>query len=164
GDRVCIVLDRATPEAAAIVAELWRVFESRDVKPEDVQILQPASTAAPDADPRAALPDEVRRAVTWSIHDPADRTRLAYLASVASGERTHLARDVIDAVSLGSVGTLASVSVIGYRGPNSVYFPGLWNVEAFQRAQGQGRVELGPDDERALRQMIDEIAWLLGVM
>src|SRR5690606_348627 len=34
--------------------------------------------------------------------------------------------------------------------------------EAVKRAHGQGHTELGSDDERPLRQMVDEVGWLLG--
>src|SRR5690606_20095371 len=78
GDKVCVALDRGTPEAAAIVAQLWRVFEGRGVKPADLSIVQPASAAPPDADPRAALPAAVRAAASWKIHDPQAKSRQAY--------------------------------------------------------------------------------------
>ncbi|MEX0701244.1 MAG: lactate racemase domain-containing protein [Planctomycetales bacterium] len=165
GDVVCVALDQATPEAAAIVSELWRVFEMRGVSPDALRIVQPPTRrghAAPD--PREALPADVRREVSWTIHDPEARSQQAYLASVASGERIYLAREVIDADFLVSVGPLAFDPLLGYRGTNSVYFPGLSSGKAVGRARGQGHVELGPDDERPLRQLIDEIAWLLGVM
>jgi hypothetical protein len=35
--------------------------------------------------------------------------------------------------------------------------------EAMARAQGQGHHELGPEEDRPLRHLIDEIGWLLGV-
>lgn len=165
GDRICLAIDHATPEAATIVGELWRVFESRGIAPGGLQIVQPALRAGRTvADPRAQLPESVRREVSWTIHDPRDQSRQAYLASVAHGERIYLAREAIDADFLVSVGPLEFDALLGYRGTNSVFYPGLSNTDAVARAQGQGHVELGPDDDRPLRQMIDEIGWLLGVM
>src|SRR5690606_12145502 len=35
--------------------------------------------------------------------------------------------------------------------------------DAISRAHGVGHDELGPGDERSLRQTIDEVGWLLGV-
>ena len=62
----------------------------------------------------------------------------------------------------GMTGMIAYDSLLGYRGTNSVFYPGLSNTEAIARTRGEGHSELGPDDERPLRQTIDEIAWLLG--
>ena len=40
---------------------------------------------------------------------------------------------------------------------------GLSNVEALRKTVGQGHQELSPGDERPLRQLVDEIAWLAGI-
>jgi nickel-dependent lactate racemase len=44
-----------------------------------------------------------------------------------------------------------------------VIYPGLSTTAAVARAHGQGHHELGPDNDRPLRQLIDEVAWLLGI-
>ena len=81
-DRVAVALDRHTPGAAQVIAELWPIFERRSVRPEDVTILQPASWHIGKLpDPRAALPDSVREAVRWIVHDATDKTREMYLAN-----------------------------------------------------------------------------------
>ncbi len=61
-----------------------------------------------------------------------------------------------------SIGPIAFDAVIGYRGTNSVFYPGLASPAARAKAAGQGHRELGPENERPLRQLIDEVAWLLG--
>jgi len=52
--------------------------------------------------------------------------------------------------------------VDGYRGTNSVFYPGLSSADAMLRTHGQGHLELGPDEVRPLRELVDEIGWLLG--
>ena len=84
------------------------------------------------------------------------------MAATATGERIYLAREVVDADFLISVGPIAFDPLMGYRGTNSVFYPGLSSVEAMQRTQGQGHLELGPEEVRPLRELIDEIGWLLG--
>ncbi|MBS0264223.1 MAG: DUF2088 domain-containing protein, partial [Planctomycetes bacterium] len=96
------------------------------------------------------------------IHDPTDTKKHAYLATTARGERIYLARELIDADVVISAGVIAYDPLLGYRGTSSVFYPGLSNTEAISRSRGEGHSELGPDDERPLRQTIDEIAWLLG--
>ena len=165
GDKVVVALERHTPQAAALVSEVWNALEPRDIEPADLTILQPAGLdGIPLVDPRTALPDSVRQAVHWDVHDPTDEKQQAYLATTANGERIYLARALVEAdVSL-SVGALAFDPLIGYRGTSSVFYPGLSSVSAISKAHGLGHSELGPDDDRPLRQLMDEVGWLLGSM
>jgi nickel-dependent lactate racemase len=163
GDRVVIALDRHTPAASELIAEIWLVVSRRGVEPQAFHVIQPvALDGVPLTDPRSLLPDDVRDAVTWTIHDPTDASRQAYLATTARGERVYLARELTDADVVLSVGEISYDPLLGYRGAGSVFYPGLSNTDAFIRSRGEGHSELGPDDERPLRQSIDEIAWLLG--
>lgn len=163
GDRVVLALERHTPGGAALIAGMWPALESRGVDPADVQIVQPAGwDRAALADPRLELPPSVRDAMQWSIHDPTDARALAYLASTAQGERIYLARPIVEADVVFALGPIEFDPVLGYRGTNSVFFPGLSDVPSMARSRGQGHSELGPDDQRPLREAIDEIAWLLG--
>ncbi|HEX6987671.1 MAG TPA: lactate racemase domain-containing protein, partial [Planctomycetaceae bacterium] len=164
-DRVVLVLDRDVPEAAAIVAAIWRRLSDRGVDPGRVTILQPADPAAgTPADPREALPPGVREKIEWHVHEatPEEEGGFHYLATTAAGERVYLSGTLLDADVVVSVGRIGFDPLLGYRGTNSVFYPGLSTAEAVKRAQGQGHTELGPDDERPLRQMVDEVGWLLG--
>jgi nickel-dependent lactate racemase len=163
GDRVVVALDRHTPCASELIAEIWTMLESRGVDASAVRVLQPAALdSVALVDPRQGLPEPVRHEVQWTVHDPTDPKRQAYLAATARGERIYLARELVEADVVLSVGMIAYDPVLGYRGTNSVFYPGLSNTEAVIRSRGEGHSELGPDDERPLRQIIDEIAWLLG--
>jgi nickel-dependent lactate racemase len=163
GDNVVVALDRHTPCAAELVVEIWTMLESRGVDAAAVEILQPAALdSVPLVDPRLNLPEPVKSQFRWTIHDPTDPKRQAYLAATARGERIYLARELVEADVVLSVGMIAYDPVLGYRGTSSVFYPGLSNTEAVIRSRGEGHSELGPDDERPLRQLIDEIAWLLG--
>ncbi len=164
GDRIVIALDRQTPQAKTIVSEVWKVLEERSIQPENVHIIQPASLiASRSPDPRGLLPVAVRKLVSWSIHDPTDETGRSYLTTTSTGERVYLASEVVNADFVLPIGPIAFDAVLGYRGTGSVLYPGLATPEDFARSHGQGHRELGPDDERPLRQKIDEIVWMLGV-
>ena len=163
-DRVTIVLDRAVPSAAEIISGIWPSFASAGVNPENILILQPASLLATKlADPRRLLPPEVRDRVTWRIHDPTVADGTGYLASSAAGERLYLSRDVLDADFVLPIGRFGYDPMLGRRELTSAFYPGLSTPDAFAKALGQGHQELGPDDERPLRQLVNEIAWLLGI-
>ncbi len=165
GDTVALALDRRTPDAAILIREIRGVLSECGVRDEDIVIVQPAGLEpGPLPDPRALLPVEARAAVVWEVHDATDTDRQGYLASTSRGERIYLSRRVLDADVVVSVGWIGFDPVLGYRGTASVFYPGLSSVEAFKRALGSGHGELSPDDDRPLRQEVDEIAWLMGSM
>ncbi|MBL8850272.1 MAG: DUF2088 domain-containing protein [Planctomycetaceae bacterium] len=163
GDRIVLVLDRHTPCSAELIAELWSGLAHRGVQATDVSILQPADFRGPSpGDPRTALPENVRSDISWVVHDPTRSGDCAYLASTASGERVYLARAILDADVVIPIGGLGYDPLLGYRGTHSVFYPGLSDIDAMRKAVGQGHDELTPDDARPLRQVIDEVAWLIG--
>lgn len=165
GDRVVLALDRATPAAAALIQSVWNVLSSQGIRAEDVLILQPASLN-PDVqtDPRRLLPDDVREQMRWIRHDATGEDgEFAYLAATTAGERVYLAREIVDADFVLSIGTICFDPVLGHRGTSSVLYPGLSKSDAITRAHGLGHDELDPADQRGLRQTIDEVGWLLGV-
>ncbi|MCH7988081.1 MAG: DUF2088 domain-containing protein [Planctomycetes bacterium] len=162
-DHVTLALDRDTPEAATLLAAVWKLLAKRDVHPENVLILQPPNTTGANyVDPRGKLPKSVQNRIRWKIHDPSAKNACRYLSTISSGERIYLARDVINADIVVSIGRIAFDPILGFRGTNSVFFPGLSSEDAAHRARGQGHRELRPDDDRPIRQVIDEIGWLLG--
>jgi nickel-dependent lactate racemase len=163
GDRVTLALDRHTPGSAALVAGIWETLAPRGLEPDRFVVIQPATRLASDLpDPRAELPDEIRQRVPWIVHDPTQKDRSVYLASTATGERIYLAREVVEADFLMSAGSITFDPLMGYRGTNSVFYPGLSSADAMLRTHGQGHVELGPDEVRPLRELVDEVGWLLG--
>lgn len=163
GDRVVLVLDRDTPCAEEMLAEVWRILERRDVSAETVTILQPgAFQGQTPEDPRRLLSSGNGHQPAWRVHNPADQDSCRYLASTAAGERVYLSRDLLDADLVMTIGSLGFDSLLGYRGTHSAVYPGLSDAEAIRKAHGQGHDELTPDDARPLRQLVDEVAWLLG--
>ncbi len=163
-DRIVIALDHGTPRAASLIRGCWDVMEACGVKPADVLILRPGARHLDlVADPRSELPADARRQMRLAVHDQSDAKQRAYLATTNSGERVYLARDVVEADFVLSVGAIEYDPVLGFRGTNSVLYPGLSTLDAVRKSHGQGHDELGPDDIRNLRQTIDEVGWLLGV-
>jgi nickel-dependent lactate racemase len=163
GDRVVLVLDRATPCADELIAEVCAVLERRQVTLGDVTILQPgAFQGITPLDPRRLVNASHTQPV-WHVHDPADERSCSYLASTAAGERLYLSRELLDADLVVAIGSLGYDPLLGYRGTSSAFYPGLSDAEAIRRSHGQGHDELTPDDPRPLRQLVDEVAWLLGV-
>ena len=163
-DQVVIVLDRCVPAAAEIIDGVWTGLVAAGISPENLLILQPASvTPAKTEDPRRLLKQEIRDRVAWKIHDPTIADSTGYLASSAAGERLYLAREVLNADFVLPIGRFGFDAMLGRRELTSAFYPGLSTPDAFVKALGQGHQELGPDDERPFRQLVNEIAWLLGI-
>lgn len=163
-DKVVIALDRDTPCAAEVVAGIWSYLERRGIQPAHVTILQPVAVGKNQpADPRLLLPISVQQAITWKIHDPLIENSCGYLATTTKGEPIYLAKELIEADFVMPVGATSYDTLLGYRGTNSVLYPGLSNIDALRRTVGQGHLELSPADDRPLRQLVDEIAWLMGL-
>lgn len=164
GDRVTLIVDRQTPQAEAIILGMWTLLESCGINAPDVTILVPA-TLTPGANPdlRRLLPAGVREQIVLKMHDPTDEKSTGYLATTAGNERIYLHQDILDADLPILIGGVGFDSVLGFRGGGSALYPGLSTVEAIRKSVGQGHEELGPDDSRPLRQLMDEVTWLLGL-
>ena len=164
GDRVVILLDRELPGLSVILPAVWAQLASAGVIPADVHLVHPASLVAQQIpDPRQFLPAEVREEVQWTIHDPTIDDANGYLATSLAGERLYVSRQILDADVILPIGRLCFDSVLGYRGIGALIYPGFSTAEAFRRMHGQGHSELGPDDDRPLQQLLEEIGWLLGL-
>jgi nickel-dependent lactate racemase len=159
-DHVVLALDRETPNAKELLAGVWEVLEKAGVKPHQVIVLEPAPAAGQTQVPAADfLPHPEMVSV---VHSPASEEDCGYLATTLAGDRVYLAKELLEAEVVISIGQIAFDAVIGYRGTNSVFYPGLASPGAKAKAAGQGHRELGPENDRPLRQLIDEVAWLLG--
>jgi nickel-dependent lactate racemase len=163
-DNVVLALDRHVPVAETLIAAIWPVLERRSIAPENVTILQPASWQREHLrDPRSQLPSPVREAMRWILHDATDASRERFLANSANGDRIYLDQAVVDADFVLPIGTVEFDPLLGFRSAASAIFPGLSNIDSMAKTRGQDHAELRPDDDRPLRQLQDEVAWLLGV-
>lgn len=164
GDVVVVVIEDDLPEVADLVAAMWEMLKAAGVAAENVTFLQPARWIAVESpDPLAKLPEDVRAAVTLKRHEPTEEDGCAYLANTAAGERAYLARELVEADAVYMIGLSQFDPLLGHRGGASSLFPGLSDLETVRRTIGQGHEELSPDDPRPMRDIVDEVAWLLGV-
>jgi len=162
-DQIVIVIEHDTPQPAALLAALWNELETAEVLPENVLVLLPALTRpAPELNLLSYLDPRVAEKIIVLQHDPTDESCCTYLANTAAGDRIELAQELIDADAVITIGPAGFDAVLGYRGDVSSIYPGLSTVDAIRKAMGQGHDELSPDDSRPLRQVVDEIGWLLG--
>lgn len=164
GDHVVIALDPDVPDAGALLGVVFDRLRAAGVMGGDIDVLLtggtvPEGTATGLMQPR------------WMVHDPADRTALAYLASTREGRRVYLNRQLTDADVVLPIGLLGFDDRLGYRGPWSVVFPGLSDTEtqtSFGRESRGTVAESGSfgTNERSAAALKEsaEVSWLLGSM
>lgn len=163
GDQVVIVADPETPFLAEIVVQVWEVLSTIGDGGVSITLLLPNDPAS--ADWKGLLetfPLEFREKIAIHIHDPEDEQQRAYLASSAIGERIYLSNHLINADLIVSIGLIGFDSLLGFRGTTSAIYPVLSDADTIQAARRLGHEELTPTDQRPLRELVDEIGWLLG--
>ena len=163
-DRVAVALAADLTDPAAVVAGVVGELKKGGVAADRIALIRAAGPAGGrfGGDPRGGLSRADAAAVTFARHDPGDAEGCAYLASTASGDRVYLARGVVESDVVVTCGALRYDPLLGVAGTYSVLMPGLSDEQAVLKARGQGHAELGPDDDRPLRQLADECGWLLG--
>src|SRR4029079_9521876 len=91
------VVDEHLPRLAGLVTAVLEHVVAAGVDPAAITLLcQPTASKQPWIED---LPDAFQD-VHLEVHDPADRKRLAYLATTKSGRRVYLNRAVVDADQL----------------------------------------------------------------
>ena len=163
GDRIVIVVDPNTPQVAATINTVWEELHGSDLTELNITLLMPGDASGNEWKQLIEeLPIHVRNQAAVHIHDPADEAKRHYLASSAGGERIYLSQHLVDADLIVTVGTIAFDPLLGYRGTNSAIFPALSDNETIKKFHGTGHSELTPDDKRPLRELMEEVGWLLG--
>jgi len=146
GDRVTIALDPAIPQARVVPGALIEALGRSGVGRQTITIVTPSP-----------MGEAVEPGASMEVHDPDDRTRIAYLASTKEGRRVYLNRSVTDADVVVPVGLVGYDPDLGYRGPWSLLFPGLSDratVQAMRSGADRGR--------EARLEESSEVSWLLG--
>jgi nickel-dependent lactate racemase len=158
GDQVVVALDSEVADAGLVVEAVSDTLQQAGVSAGSITILRSSGSR-----PLPELDRLVQGGVSLAVHDPEDRTRLAYLASTAEGRRVYLSRLLTDADVVVPVGRLGFDPVLGYRGPWGLLFPGLSDAET-ARAFGAAPLVDWPDQDRPSAALHEsaEVTWLLG--
>jgi nickel-dependent lactate racemase len=158
-DHVTIVLASAIPEVAAILGEVLAHLQSGGVRPEDVTVLTLTGTDQRWVDD---LPDEFAD-VRTEIHDPADRTKLAYLATTKAGRRLYLNRTLLEADFVVVVSGREYDPLMGYAGGESAIFPALSDEETRDSLGGEFTSTAPGEEPWPAREEALEVMRLLGM-
>ena len=163
GDRVVLVLDPATPNPVNAVVQVWEQFQSAGGLELDATLLLPPDIHGDDWKAFLdELPVHFRNQVAVHIYDPAIEDQRRYLASSAAGERVYLSHYLTDADLVVSIGVISFDVLFGVQGTNSAIYPTFSEAPAVLATRKAANLSQTPDDKRPLRELVDEIGWLLG--
>lgn len=164
GDKITIVIDHRTPVAAEIINSLWNFFSNCGIKGADVTLLQTQSTSQDHQQTlMSAVNPELQNEAEWVIHDPESKETLGYLGTSTGGERIYLTKHLLEADFILPIEMVSYDPLIGYAGGGSLLYPEFSSQESIVKSRGQSHRELTPAESRPLRQLIDEVAWMLGL-
>jgi nickel-dependent lactate racemase len=153
---VTVVIDDHLPRFLEMLVPVLQHLTRAGVAAEAITLL----AATPSA--RTAwvddLPDEFQDAVV-EIHNPAERRRLAYLATTRRGRRLYLNRSLVDADQVVVLSGLGYHPWFGYTGGEVALFPALSDEATLKELSA----EPGEAARQALAAEAVEAAWLLGV-
>ncbi|MFK7778421.1 MAG: lactate racemase domain-containing protein [Gimesia sp.] len=164
GDKITIIVDYEAPSVAKIIQSLWDYFSDCGIEGSDVTILLSQSTPA-DVQQKLKedVPVELQENAQWVIHDAESEDALGYLGTSTGGDRIYLSKYLLKADFILPIERVAYNPLIGYAGGGSSIYPGFSSQEAIIKSRGQSHRELTPSESRPLRQLIDEISWMLGL-
>lgn len=157
-DRVTLVLDAELPHAAELLAGVLDHLRTAHIEPAAVTVVTPPGAPQGWID---ELPDEFAD-VTAETHDPAERKKLAYLASTKAGRRVYLNRTLVEADFVILLTGRGYDPILGYAGAEAAVFPGLSDEEVRAAIAGELSKDAPTAHPSAVRTEAAEIAWLLG--
>ncbi len=156
GDHVVLAVDPRTPGLLSILSAVCDVLIQAGVEGTSIQVV---GSGPPPSGWSNGLP----AGVEWIVHDPEDRSGLAYLASTPEGRRIYLNRVMVDADFVLPIGRIGFDPIFGFHGPWSVIFPALSDRETLR--DFRSRASTAPPDltrERASLTESEGVSWLLG--
>lgn len=160
GDRVVVAMDPDVPQAGPLASGVVQALMESVVEAENITIVQTERHLCRD-DMRAWLPAGAEQ-VSLAVHDPADESQLAYLATAADDTAIVLNRLLCDADLVIPVNLLRPESTPLYAGPYAGICPTFSDVHTQQ--QFRGPEAMGSSEQRRrLWEKANEVAWFLGI-
>lgn len=159
-DHVAVVVDETLAALPLLLPPILKHIQQAGVPMDAVTLVcAPPSSEQPWLE---ALPDDFQD-VHIEIHQPDDRKKLAYLATMRQGRRLYLNRTVVDADQTVVLTRRGYDCLLGYSGGAGALFPIL--SDAATRAETKSLLTLAaPGGEPfELQREAAEAAWLLGV-
>ncbi len=158
-DHVAVFVDEGIPQLAQLLVPLLEHIRQANVQADAITLIcAPPSTGQPWLDD---LPDEFQD-VHIEIHQPADRKKLAYLATTKTGRRVYLNRSAVDADQFVLLTRRRYDPWLGYAGAETTLYPGL-SDDATMQELGLDFDPRPPGEEPSpIQAEARTVAWHLG--
>lgn len=158
GDRVVLAVDPSIPRMAEVVEQVIAYLHRSGVPTSQISVVL-ASHAQADVTALARLlPEDV----AVELHDPDDKTKVAYVAANKQGEPIYMNRSMVDADVVIPIMCARGRSAIDYEGAYGV-FPLL--TDRRTRSQFYSLKQLAdPGEHQRLTAWADEAAWWVGLL
>jgi nickel-dependent lactate racemase len=158
-DHIAVLIDEELPHVGELLTPVLEHILSADVSPQALTLLCPPGAAEqPWADDLSPAFRSVRR----EVHDPADRARLAYLATTAGGRRLYLNRTLVEADQVVVLTGRRYDPLLGHGGAEGAIFPALGDAVTRAEVSARPHFEVPGVKPWPLRQEAVEVSWLLG--
>lgn len=158
-DHVAIAVDEGIPQLGKLLTPLLEHISQAHVPAEAITLIcPPASVGQPWLDD---LPDEFQD-VQIEVHQPADRKKLAYLATTRQGRRVYLNRTAVDADQLVLVSRRRHDVRLGCAGAETALFPTLSDEEAIEEFRTNLHSRAPGENPWPVQQEARDIVWLSG--
>jgi len=157
-DRVALVIDEQLPCLGTMLAEMLGYLRSAGIGPESVTIL--TETAAGPQNWIDELPDEFADVHTEN-HQPDDRKRLSYLATMKKGRRVYLNRTLLDADQIVSISGRRFDPILGYSGCEGSLYPALSDIDTRRAMWDEPAFVVPSPEPSGIRAEAAEVAFLL---
>jgi nickel-dependent lactate racemase len=159
-DHIAVVVDETIATLPELLPPILDHLQAAHIEPEAVTLVCPASASQqPWID---ELPDAFQD-MHVEVHQPADRKKLAYLATTKQGRRVYLNRTAVDADQLVVLTRRSYDCLLGHAGAEGAIFPGLADQATLDDVQGRLSLEAPGGQARPLKREAGEVAWLLGM-
>ncbi len=158
-DQIAIAVDEGIPQVGRLLTPLLEHVVQAHVKPDAITLIcSPPSSGQPWLDD---LPDEFQD-VHIEIHQPADRKKLAYLATSKHGQRVYLNRTAVDADQFVLLTRRRYDPCLGCAGAETALYPSLSDEETIQKYRNDLHGRAPGEKPWPVQQEAREITWLSG--
>ena len=159
-DHVAVVVDESLATLPLLLPPILQHVQEAGVQMDRVTLVcAPPSTGQPWLD---TLPDEFQD-VHVEVHQPDDRKKLAYLATMRQGRRLYLNRTMVDADQSIVLTRRGYDCLLGYAGGVGSLFPSLSDQATLHELRGQLSLAAPGVEPWKHQRAAAEAAWLLGV-
>jgi nickel-dependent lactate racemase len=158
-DHIAVVVDEGIPQLARMLVPLLEHVRQARVQPDAITLIcPPPSSGQPWLD---ELPDDFQD-VHIEVHQPADRKKLAYLATTKQDRRVYLNRTAVDADQLVLMTRRGYDPLVGYSGAETALYPALCDAATAEEFHTQFDCEPPDAEPWPIQAEAREVAWLLG--